>query len=155
MLHWQLTVWTYVAVGCEFAMLLSKELDITLIKTNENVYALQAVEKCTKTIGRKVMCSTAMISKWRMDYSKYSVSLTDQNFFFGGGGTTNALQNKLRFLARPHPLSFSYSSTLFLFLFFVSPWNNYVFSVSSVFSLTLGLFAVSCDRDGSLVFWKH
>jgi len=64
------------------------------------------------------MCSTAMISNWRIDYSKYSVSLTDQKkvFFWVGGAPQMRYKTNFVSSPAPHPLSFS-----FLFLFFVSP----------------------------------
>jgi len=94
-----------------------------------------------KSICRNVMCSTALISKWHMDYSKYAVSITDQKKLFGGGEGPPQMRYNTNFFSSParNPLSFSYSSTLFLFLFFVLPWNSYVFCVSSVSSLTLAL----------------
>lgn len=61
------------------------------------------------------MCSTAMISNWRIDYSKYSVSLTDQKkvFFWVGGGHLKCAIKRTSFPRPPptpsHFLFFSFS----------------------------------------------
>lgn len=92
------------------------------------------------------MCFTAMISNWRIDYSKYSVSITNQNNFFLGGGRVGAPQMRYEtnFVSSPPTLSHFRFLLFCFFSFSLFHIETTTFSISLIFSFLAYFWAIYC-----------